>query len=220
MKRKYLAMLFFLLPLSIFCQFSIDYYDAFKMATLNLSGLGLTEIPTVSCYFDGVVDIAFSGNKFISIPDDIKNLGKTVFSVNMSNNKITELGDGIFELTNVDNLDFQINEITKISKNIGNLTNLKMLFLNTNKLTDIPKEISGCITLKGLFLSNNQLKTLPLELSKCRGLESLDLSGNQLTEIPIVITFLTNLRTLDLTRNLLTPAQKEAGKRLFPFAKF
>ncbi|HKQ75083.1 MAG TPA: COR domain-containing protein [Blastocatellia bacterium] len=130
-------------------------------------------------------------------------------SLDLSENQLTSLPQGIAKLTNLTRLDLRNNQLTSLPPEIAKLTKLTSLFLSVNQLTSLPQEIARLTKLTSLFLRENQLTSLPQEIIKLTNLEVLSLSGNQLTSLPQEITRLTNLRDLDLSGTQLTSLPQE-----------
>jgi Leucine-rich repeat (LRR) protein len=82
-------------------------------------------------------------------------------SLNIDENKLTELPDSIGNLTNLTNLSIYMNQLTSLPDSIGNLTNLTRLWLYDNELTSLPDSIGNLTNLGYLHISCNRLTSLP-----------------------------------------------------------
>ncbi len=146
---------------------------------LDLSGLGLTSLPT--------------------------EIGKltNLAHLNLGNNQLTSLPPEIGQLTRLERLWLSNNQLTSLPKEIGNLTNLTVLVLANNQLTSLPEEIGQLTNLTLLSLNDNQLTSLPKEIRNLTNLKWFNFVKNQLTSLPKEIGNLTNLTVLVLANNYL-----------------
>lgn len=79
--------------------------------------------------------------------------------LNLSNNLLEELPDGLEHLTTIKYLNFSDNYITSLKKLPKNLTNLLTLNMNNNKLTDL-SGLEGLASLEKIDLRRNCLSEL------------------------------------------------------------
>ncbi len=146
-----------------------------KAKSLNLSGLGLSEIP-----------------KAISQMTWLETL-------NLSNNQISEIV-GLSGLSNLTMLFLDSNQIGEIA-GLSGLSNLTTLFLYSNQITEIAG-LSGLNKLTTLHLSSNQISAIA-GLDTLSNLTTLHLGSNQITEIA-GLDNLSRLITLNLYSNQIT----------------
>ena len=146
---------------------------------LDLSNLGLTELPPEIGRLTDLTFLSLTGNQLTTLP--------------------AEIG----RLTGLTTLVLSRNELTTLPAEIDQLTNLKSLYLSNNQLTDLPAEIGYLINLNSLDLSLNELTSLPAEITQLTNLISLNLEGNELTALPANMARLSKLTSLDLEGNQL-----------------
>jgi C-terminal of Roc, COR, domain/Ras of Complex, Roc, domain of DAPkinase/Leucine rich repeat len=163
--------------------------------SLNLSGLGLSKIPSI-----------------ISSLFYLK-------SLNLSNNQIDEIPLHVSQLVNLKLLTARENNITEIDSTIDQLVNLEFLDLSNNKIHAIPCQIDRLTALESLALNNNSIVDIPREIGKLTSLKYLDLSYNKINEIPSQIGWLDSLTYLDLSHNTISKISPEIS-RLYKLKSF
>jgi Leucine-rich repeat (LRR) protein len=187
--------------------------------SIDLSNMGLTEIPDLSMYAGKLVKLNLSHNKITNIVklDALTNLQKLFLYNNqitkiegletltnlqllwLYGNKITKI-EGLNTLTILQELDLSYNKITKI-EGLDTLTNLHELDLSYNKITKI-EGLNTLTNLEKLNLWNNKITKIE-GLNTLTNLKKLYLSFNQITKIEGLNT-LTNLEKLNLWNNKIT----------------
>jgi Leucine-rich repeat (LRR) protein/GTPase SAR1 family protein len=156
---------------------------------------------------EGATELDLSSMGLTEVPEAIGSLTQ-LQSLNLSNNQLTELPEAIASLTELQTLKFFNNQLTQLSAVVASLTKLQTLHLFGNQLTQLPEAIASLTQLQTLDLSKNRLTELPASISFLTQLRSLDLFGNQLTELPSSISALTQLQELDLSYNQLAELPK------------
>ena len=169
---------------------------------LDLSNMGLTEVPGAIASLTQLQELDLSRNHLTALPEAIASLTQ-LETLNLSDNHLTELPEAIASLTQLQELDLSNNQLTQLPDAIGSLSKLRSLNLSDNELTQLPEAIASLTQLQELDLFDNELTQLPDAIGFLTQLQTLDLGGNQLTELPEVITSLTQLQSLDLGKNHL-----------------
>jgi Leucine-rich repeat (LRR) protein len=146
---------------------------------LQLSTLGLTEVPSEVWHLISLEGLYLNGNELTSLPPEISLL------INLH----------VLGVTN--------NHLTSLPPEIGQLTKLEILGLSDNRLTSVPAEIGHLHSLRWLSLHHNQLTSVPAEIGRLNSLEVLSLHNNRLQHLPATIGNLTNLKNLILIENSL-----------------
>lgn len=141
-------------------------------------------------------------DRLTEIPDAIFGMSQLI-SLDLYHNKLTNLPKAITKLQKLTALGLSHNQLTELPESITGLQNLTSLGLTGNQLTSLPESISKLQNLTWLSISLNQLASLPESVTKLRNLLSLNLGHNQLTNLPESITKLQNLLSLDLSHNQL-----------------
>jgi len=128
---------------------------------------------------------------------------KGLVSLDLSNNEITNLPDGLGDLASLRELSLVGNQLTSLPRSLctGSLTSsLKLLNLSENKIILLPNYFCNLRQLVTLNVSKNQLKLLPPSLGKLASLKHLHASGNNLRVLPGSFSSL-RLDTLELSGN-------------------
>jgi internalin A len=146
-------------------------------STLDLSGLGLEDLP----------------RQVLNLPN--------LESLDLSNNKLTDVPAVVFELANLQRLDVAGNNIAVIPDEIGRLFRLRHLTLSRNPLQRLPSSWSKLDRLATLDLRSCGLTALPASVAELTHLRQLQLWDNELTTLPPGIGELPELTTLDIGDN-------------------
>ena len=177
---------------------------------LDLSGLGLCDIPPWIGELRNLKVLSLYMNQLTSVPREIVNLKKLI-ALYLDGNKLITVPREFGNLSNLKRLYLHNNQLTDIPNEIGKLASLEVCYIQDNNLEKIPKDISELARLNTLFINNNQLELLPKELGNLKGLRNLHLHNNNLTDIPKEIGRLSELEELYLHENQLSSIPKELG---------
>lgn len=169
---------------------------------LDLSGLGLTELPEEIASLTQLRSLYLSHNQLTELPEAIASLTQ-LQSLRLSDNQLTELPEAIASLTQLQELNLRSNQLTELPEAIASLTQLQSLDLSSNQLTELPAAVTSLTQLQTLNLSSNQLTELPAAVTSLNKLQNLYLLHNQLTELPETIGNLVHLKELFLLSNKL-----------------
>lgn len=118
--------------------------------------------------------------------------------------KLTQLPEAIFQLTQLVSLNLMCNKLTELPKEISHLKSLRTLFVPFNQLTTLPESLDQLDNLATIDIQYNNLTSLPDSLLRLKQLRSLNLSNNNLQSLPDSISQLKNLRSLNASNNELT----------------
>jgi Leucine-rich repeat (LRR) protein len=154
-----------------------------KLKFLNLTGRGLTHVPTEL--------------------GSLKNLS----DLQLSDNTIRSLGASLFFCRTLKKIDLSSNIVDHIPPEISYLNNLEELILRDNRLNSLPGNFSQLRNLKVLDLSNmhrnlsrgyNNFSYIPLSVCNLPNLEKLLLEKLPIKLIPVNIVYLKKLKVLSL----------------------
>jgi len=135
---------------------------------------------------------------FRSIEDALSVSKDSVFHLNLSKQKLTELPVEIITFTNLKTLDISKNKLTILPQEIEQLVFLEVFNAEKNDLTKFPIGVTNCKSLKIVNLGRNEIPKVPKEIEKLALLEKLDLWDNPLSDLPSSIRNLKLLKKLDL----------------------
>lgn len=168
-----------------------------QVQKINLSGLGLTEIPTEVFIHTNLTKLVLSRNAIKRIPKEIAKLKK------------------------LEVLDLTYNELTSLPAPVFKLPKLRVFAVGHNKITRFPAQIVGS-SIKELIADHNQIKEIAPEA--LNGLTKLVISNNPLGG-RIVTQLLPKLeyydfRNTDLETPIVefTPAVKKRWLPIHPIA--
>lgn len=143
---------------------------------LNLAGKGLRILPPEIYQIITLKYLDLSNNELVKIPDGIQSL-ISLETLNFSGNKLIAVPQGMFQLTELGVLDLSNNQITDLPEDMNMLVHLEHLNLAQNKLTIVPDGLAKLPLLRRLFLQSNQLTALPEQFATLNYI-MIDISGN------------------------------------------
>ena len=148
-------------------------------------------------------DILFvhSNQNVDKIPDYIQENAAWVCNLDLSYNKIEDLGECITQFNKLRHLDLSHNKLQQLPSNFKALQNLETLNLANNQLNSFPIVLTQLPQLKTLNLKGNGLQTLPIEIEQLQNLEQLELGFNPLEKLPSTFAKLKKLKNLSCTNN-------------------
>jgi Leucine-rich repeat (LRR) protein len=150
---------------------------------LDLSNLGLTEVPPQVWQLTQLEELHLNINHISELPPEIGNLTNLRFLM-LTQNQLHTLPPEIGQLQQLQILHVNVNRLITVPPEIGQLQQLQLLNLSINQITVLPPEIGTLQNLRQLFLGQNQLRHLPIELANLSNLESLFLDHNPLISPP------------------------------------
>jgi hypothetical protein len=136
-----------------------------------------------------------SGLGLAQIPDAIGGL-KNIRSLNLSENSLAELPDFICSCEALEYLDLSYNRIALLPEAIGDLASLETLNVRGNELSCLPRAIGKLAGLTSLDISHNRLTVLPETINNLSRLEQCRLLGNNIQILPERIAILAKPKSL------------------------
>lgn len=161
--------------------------EASGATELDLSELGLTDLPPQVWSLTNLENLNLFGNELETLSSEIGNL-INLERLTLSGNELSSLPSEIGTLNSLIELSLSNNELNNLPTEIGTLNNLIWLSLNGNKLERLPSEISNLSNLCYLSLGVNPIQHLPTFLTQLERLEEdgciLNLRNNMLVSPP------------------------------------
>lgn len=131
-------------------------------------------------------------------PSALRSFPNVLKTLDLSENRFTELPDDIGKFTSLKHLCVSGNKLLSLNDNIGKLIKLETLNASNNLIDKIPSQLNQCSNLKQILLSNNQIIEFPVMFCGLKNLDLLDLSRNKITNIPANVS---NLQVTELNVN-------------------
>lgn len=180
-----------------------------EIKVLDLSNLGLTEIPDAIVKFTHLEELNLSQNWINKLPETIGNL-RELSKLYLFENEFTEIPPVIQKLSKLKTLDMSTNRLESIPDWFCTCKKIKKIYLQDNKISSLPNLIGNLENLKVLNLEDNQLTNLPSSIKDLSKLEILAIVGNpSLHAIPDQLHFL-NLNEFYCDRDLYNDIPKGA----------
>lgn len=131
---------------------------------LDLSGLGLTELPQITQLLaDRLTTLILDDNNLAALPEWIKDFGR-LETIRATGNLLAGLPDGMKELASLKILILDGNRLPEIAPQIKALRNLERLSLERNELTELPQWLAELPRLRELAVRDNALRDIPPEV--------------------------------------------------------
>lgn len=179
--------------------------------TLNLSNLGLRQVPKEVLDLKQLKRLFLQNNQLTILPAEIGKLSQ-LQEVNVSENQLGGIPKSFAKLVALRTLNLAKNRLTSLPKPLRYLKNLQRLYLNDNRISSLPSSLCQATKLQELYVSNNPIRKLPADLDLLKQLQILDAEGCQITVLPIQIGGLSQLRSLHLAENQINGLPPAIGK--------
>ncbi len=150
---------------------------------LNLSRLGLKEVPPEIGQLSSLQYLGLENNQLASVPDALAQLS-SLQTLDLANNQLASVPDTLGQLSSLDTLYLNSNQLATVPESLGQLPRLRRLSFDRNRLTTVPDWIGQLSTLQNLYISNNQLTSLPESLQRLTDLKVLLLHNNPALNLP------------------------------------
>lgn len=167
-----------------------------QVTKLNLSNLGLTEIPENVYQYTNLTKLILSGNKIKVIPQKILRL-KKLKVMDLSYNQIKTLQSALFKLPHLKTLNVYGNEITCLPKQFYE-SRITCMIAGRNKLTHV--EFEKLQGIEVLDLTHNEINSLHIG-KEAEKLKVLRVKGNPLHRCSIDTDIRKHLRYIDINLN-------------------
>lgn len=148
----------------------------------------------------GTTRLDLRGCHLTELPSEVLALADTLEVLDVSNNALHTLPEGLSRLSKLHTLFASNNQFTKLPSVVGRLPALDTMGFKANQIAEVPAA-SLAPTLRWLILTDNRIATLPATLTDCIRLQKLMLSGNHLSQLPRGMGRLQRLELLRLSAN-------------------
>jgi internalin A len=187
---------------------SVKYDENGNLIQLNLSGLGLSQLPSEICQLIQLQELELDHNQLSNLPSDISLL-TNLQTLLLWGNKLSQLPPEIGQLTNLRLLNLHSNQMNQLPSEIGQLQHLQILYLDGHLLSQIISETSLFTHLLELFLKGKELCEIPIEIKRLSNLEKLHIWDSSLSNISPETWQTTNLKELSITVSLINHIPSE-----------
>ncbi|MBN1992378.1 MAG: leucine-rich repeat domain-containing protein [Anaerolineae bacterium] len=188
-----------------------EYNKQGRLRKLDLSELGLNELPPEIGQLAYLQELILSKNNLTMLPPEIGRLNN-LRRLALDKNQLTTLPPALGRLTRLKILSLADNPLPQLPAALWQLSKLCSLTLDDLPLGQIPPELFQLTDLHYLHLRNNQLRYLPPEIGRLNRLLGLTLADNQLAELPAALCQLANLEYLHLGNNELRQLPTDFGR--------
>lgn len=131
----------------------------------------------------GATDLNLSRLGLTEVPESLGRLGQLKI-LQLHVNRLAEVPESLSQLKRVKMVALAANRLKAVPEWFGQLAELQYLYLFANQLTVLPERLGGLKQLRMLALFDNQLTALPESLRQLPVLEELYLHGNDALGLP------------------------------------
>jgi len=171
-----------------------------RARTLNLSRLGLAEIPPAFEQLTDLEVLDVSCNQVSALPDTAGKLRRLKQLV-LHHNELEELPEFLTDLPRLQILNVADNLLRCLPEGLGRLSELRELYVGGNRLQNLPESTARLTKLEKIGLSRNHLASLPDWLGAFDRLSLLAAHTNFLSTLPNSLRPLRRLTQLLLHGN-------------------
>lgn len=182
---------------------NVKYNEMDEAIELDLSKLGISELPTEVWDLKSLERLDLSSNRLTALPKQISQLNNLIH-LDISHNNINTFPDDVLRLLRLRFLYIRNNGISNMPLNISELKNLYSLHLSYNPISYLPDSIISLQDIQIIDISNTHILSFPVEIVSLKNLRILIMRGNGFDVIPEDIGGLLELKSIDLFDNHIT----------------
>ncbi len=150
---------------------------------LDLSGLGLREVPESLGQLTALQGLYLGNNQLSALPESLGQLTALRW-LDLGGNPLSTLPQWLGHFTALRTLYLFHNQLSALPESLGKLSALQTLYLHGNRLSNLPESLGQLTALQTLYLNNNQLSALPESLGQLNALRDLYLHDNPALGLP------------------------------------
>jgi hypothetical protein len=142
----------------------------------------------------------------------------SVYQLDLSKNKLTEIPEEVYQFKNLRSLDLSKNKLIELPEQFQ-FEDLRSLNLSKNKFNHFPSVICQNTSIRNLFMGKNDMEEIPECIGDLQNLIVFDIWFNPIDDLPDTMTKLRNLRSLDLSGLNFSKEFQKKWTDLLPWVK-
>uniref|UniRef100_A0A8C7HZG9 PH domain leucine-rich repeat-containing protein phosphatase 2 n=1 Tax=Oncorhynchus kisutch TaxID=8019 RepID=A0A8C7HZG9_ONCKI len=173
-----------------------------RINSVDLSCCSLEQLPPNLFYSQDLTHLNLKHN-FLPTDHRLHQLQRfsRLRSLNLSNNQLGQFPVAICDIPTLTEVNLSCNYLTNVGQAVGSMTNLQTFLLDGNCLSELPSELGSLQRLGYLGLSFNQFTHVPQVLERLASMERLCMAGNSLDTLVLQSFRLLRVKHVDLRLN-------------------
>ena len=181
-----------------------------RVSSVSFPEKGMTLVTPLLQYFDALKSVNLRDNVIQELPEGLGAL-KKLEALNVSSNELRAIPSGLGSLEALRFLNLRNNQIEALPTTIGSLAQLMEINLDFNRLEELPAEIGSLDLISLSVYGNRNLTTLPEELGNNVRLMNLNVGWCNLSSLPNRLEDLISLVELNASENQLSEIPEGIG---------
>uniref|UniRef100_A0A4W5MH01 protein-serine/threonine phosphatase n=1 Tax=Hucho hucho TaxID=62062 RepID=A0A4W5MH01_9TELE len=170
-----------------------------RINSVDLSCCSLEQLPPNLFYSQDLTHLNLKHN-FLPTDHRLHQFSR-LRSLNLSNNQLGQFPMAICDIPTLTEVNLSCNYLTNVGQAVGSMTNLQTFLLDGNCLSELPSELGSLQRLGYLGLSFNQFTHVPQVLERLVSMERLCMAGNSLDTLVLQSFRLLRVKHVDLRLN-------------------
>uniref|UniRef100_A0A8C7HZL7 protein-serine/threonine phosphatase n=1 Tax=Oncorhynchus kisutch TaxID=8019 RepID=A0A8C7HZL7_ONCKI len=170
-----------------------------RINSVDLSCCSLEQLPPNLFYSQDLTHLNLKHN-FLPTDHRLHQFSR-LRSLNLSNNQLGQFPVAICDIPTLTEVNLSCNYLTNVGQAVGSMTNLQTFLLDGNCLSELPSELGSLQRLGYLGLSFNQFTHVPQVLERLASMERLCMAGNSLDTLVLQSFRLLRVKHVDLRLN-------------------
>uniref|UniRef100_A0A8C8JNH2 PPM-type phosphatase domain-containing protein n=1 Tax=Oncorhynchus tshawytscha TaxID=74940 RepID=A0A8C8JNH2_ONCTS len=170
-----------------------------RINSVDLSCCSLEQLPPNLFYSQDLTHLNLKHN-FLPTDHRLHQFSR-LRSLNLSNNQLGQFPVAICDIPTLTEVNLSCNYLTNVGQAVGSMTNLQTFLLDGNCLSELPSELGSLQRLSYLGLSFNQFTHVPQVLERLASMERLCMAGNSLDTLVLQSFRLLRVKHVDLRLN-------------------